>query len=79
MSNYNLQNSFIEFCKKKKFEINKNQVKIINLLDKFLNPKKNLFNYFLNSKDKMCFYLFGSVGVGKTMLLNFVYNIITET
>jgi cell division protein ZapE len=74
MSNYNLQNSFIEFCKKKKFEINKNQVKIINLLDKFLNPKKNLFNYFLNSKDKMCFYLFGSVGVGKTMLLNFVYN-----
>ena len=74
MLNYNLQNSFIEFCKTKKFEINSNQVKIINSLDKFLNPKKNFLSFFLNSNDKMCFYLFGNVGVGKTMLLNFAYN-----
>ena len=46
----NLQNSFIEFCNKKKFEINQNQIKIINLLDKFLNQKKNFLNYFFNSK-----------------------------
>jgi cell division protein ZapE len=70
----NLQNSFIEFCNKKKFEINQNQIKIINLLDKFLNQKKNFLNYFFNSKNKMCFYLYGNVGVGKTMLLNFVYS-----
>ena len=74
MLNYNLQNSFIKFCKTKKFEINSNQVKIINSLDKFLNPKKNFLSFFLNSNDKMCFYLFGNVGVGKTMLLNFAYN-----
>ena len=74
MPNYYLQNLFIEFCKKKKYEINKNQVKIINSLDKFLNAKKNLLSFFLNSKDKKCFYLFGNVGVGKTMLLNFAYN-----
>ena len=74
MLNYNLQNSFIEFCKTKKFEINSNQVKIINSLDKFLNPKKNFLSFFLNSNDKMCFYLFGNVGGGKTTLLNFAYN-----
>ena len=74
MPNYSLQNSFIEFCKKKKFEINNNQVKIINSLDEFLNPKKNLISFFLNSTDKKCFYLFGNVGVGKTMLFNFAYN-----
>jgi len=74
MQKYNLLNSFKEFCNKNKFEINEKQVKIINLLSKFINPKNNFLTYFLNRKKKMCFYLYGNVGVGKTMLLNFVYN-----
>ena len=74
----NLHDSFIEFCKKNCFELNNQQIKIINELGKFINPKKNIFNYLLNSQKKLCFYLQGSVGVGKTMLLNFVYNEHTE-
>ena len=74
MSKYSLQDSFIEFCKKNKFEINTKQVEIVDSLSKFINPKKKLFNFFFKSKNKMCFYLFGSIGVGKTMLLNFVFN-----
>ena len=73
MSKYNLQNSFLEFCKVNKFEINTQQVKIINLLNKFIFTKK-LFSLFFPSKKKICFYLHGNVGVGKTMLLNFVYD-----
>jgi cell division protein ZapE len=69
-----LQNLFIKFCKINKFEINNKQVKIINLLDRFIYPSKSIFNYFFNPKDKFCFYLHGNVGVGKTMLLNFVYD-----
>ena len=74
MSKNNLQDSFIEFCKKNNFEENNQQIKIINQLDNFINPKKNIFNYLFNSKKKLCFYLQGNVGVGKTMLLDFVYN-----
>jgi cell division protein ZapE len=69
-----LNDLFIEFCKKKKFEINDSQLAIISLLEKFFQSKKNLFNLFFNSKMKLCFYLHGGVGVGKTMLLNFVYD-----
>jgi cell division protein ZapE len=78
MSKNNLLNSFIEFCKKNGFEENHHQIEIINQLDSFLNPKKKILNYFFNSKNKLCFYLQGNVGVGKTMVLNFVYNFYTQ-
>ena len=74
MSKINLQDSFKEFCKKNSFEINNQQIEIINLLDKFINPRKTFFSKFFKNKDKLCFYLYGSVGVGKTMILNFFYD-----
>ena len=77
MSEQVFQDLFLEFCKKNKFEINKQQVQVVNLLDKFINSKKHFFSFFLKPKKKMCFYLHGSVGVGKTMLLNFIYNKLT--
>ncbi len=70
----NLQDSFIKFCKQNKLEINSQQTEIIDLLDKFLNRKEPLLNRFFKKKKKLCFYLYGKVGVGKTMLLNFVYD-----
>ena len=70
----NLQNSFKEFCKKNKLEINHKQIQIVDLLEKFLSPKKNFIENFLKTKNKLCFYLYGNVGVGKTMLLNFIYD-----
>jgi cell division protein ZapE len=74
MAKLNLQDSFEEFCRQKKFDINKQQIEIINLLDKFLNYKKIFFSKFLKKKENLCFYLYGNVGVGKTMLLDFVYD-----
>ena len=69
-----LKNSFLEFCSKNKFEKNKNQMEIIDLLENFLSPKKSLLSFFFKSNQKICFYLYGDVGSGKTMLLNFFYN-----
>ena len=69
-----LKNSFLEFCSKKKFEKNNNQLEIIDLLENFLAPKKSLLRFLSKSNQKICFYLYGDVGSGKTMLLNFFYN-----
>ena len=74
MSKLNLQDSFIEFCNKNSFEKNNQQIEIVNSLDKFLNPKKTFFKNFFKNRGKFCFYLHGNVGVGKTMILNFIYN-----
>ena len=66
-----LKSSFLKYCEEQKFEKNINQIKIINSLSNFLKPKK-LFNFFDHQK-KLCFYLTGDVGVGKTMILNYFY------
>ena len=73
MSKINLQDSFIEFCKQNKLEINSSQIKIINLLDRFVNNKETFLSRIFKKKQKLCFYLHGKVGVGKTMLLDFYY------
>jgi len=73
MSKITLQDSFKEFCKKNKLEINSPQIKIINLLDRFLNNKESFLSRLFKRRKKLCFYLHGKVGVGKTMLLDFVY------
>ena len=74
MSKFNLQDSFKEFCKKNSYENNSQQIQIVHQLDKFLYPKKTFWDNFLIKRDKLCFYLHGNVGVGKTMILDFVYN-----
>jgi len=68
-----LQDSFKEFCEINKFEVNSQQVKIINLLEKFLNNRETILSRLIKKKKKLCFYLYGEVGVGKTMLLNFAF------
>jgi len=67
-----LQNSFREFCNSNKFEINKKQIEVVKSLEDFLNTKKKLISFF-SKTDKHCFYLYGNVGVGKTMIVNQVY------
>ena len=73
MSKIFLQNSFKEFCEINKLEVNAQQVKIINLLDKFLDKRETFLSRLIKKKEKLCFYLYGEVGVGKTMLLNFAF------
>jgi len=74
MSKMNLQNSFKEFCEQNKFEINTQQIEIIDLFDRFINFKETFLSRFFKKKKKLCFYLHGKVGVGKTMILNFIYD-----
>ena len=70
----NLQNSFEEFCKQNKFEVNAQQIEILNSLNKFLHNRETFLSLIFKKKEKLCFYLSGKVGVGKTMILNFAYN-----
>ncbi len=72
----NLNKLFLSFCKKNSYEINKNQLDLIDDLNNFLNEnfsKSFLNKIFSNQKIKPGFYLQGDVGVGKTMILNFFF------
>ena len=70
----NLKSSFKEFCEQNKFDVNAQQIEIIDLLDRFLNHKETFLSRFFKKRKKLCFYLYGKVGVGKTMLLDFIYD-----
>ena len=72
----NLNKLFLNYCESENLVINKNQKKIIELINKFyqINFKKlSIFNIFSKKSKKLGFYLQGDVGVGKTMILNFFY------
>ena len=69
-----LQNSFSEFCNKNKFEINKKQTEILNSLENFIFPRDKILNIFSKKDNPISFYLYGNVGVGKTMIANFIYD-----
>tara|TARA_B100001057_G_scaffold498088_1_gene604057 strand:+ start:1222 stop:2265 length:1044 start_codon:yes stop_codon:yes gene_type:complete len=72
----NLKKNFLKFCEKNNYEINENQLDIINDLKKYYTDNFNLtlLNKFFKKKKKLGFYLVGDVGVGKTMILNFFFN-----
>ena len=77
----NLKKHFLEHCEFEDYEINQNQIKIIDDLKKYYieNFKQNLIAKFFKKKDiKLGFYLMGDVGVGKTMILNFFFNKLNE-
>ena len=77
----NLKKSFRKFCEDKEYEINKNQISIIEKLNEFynLNFKQSFIKkIFTEKKNKLGFYLVGDVGVGKTMILNFFFNSLKE-
>ena len=46
---------------------------LFDLLENFLAPKKSLLRFLSKSNQKKGFYLYGDVGSGKRMLLNFNY------
>ena len=72
----NFKKKFQEFCESNKFEKNNKQIEVINLLEKFFNNELKSSLFFKKKNSKSCFYLYGNVGVGKTMILNFIYNTI---
>jgi cell division protein ZapE len=72
-----MKNKFLKFCIDQKFQQNKEQIQTLDLLIKIYKKKsfitKTIANFFLKSEDRLGFYLYGGVGVGKTMLLNFFF------
>ena len=77
----NLKKSFLIYCEDNQFEINDNQINIINDLQGYYlkNFKKSFLNkIFFIKENKLGFYLEGDVGVGKTMILNFFFDNLKE-
>mgnify|MGYP005994616727 CR=1 FL=1 len=77
----NLKKLFINHCEDQQYEINQNQLDIINYLRIYYseNFTQSFFsNFFKKKKNKLGFYLVGDVGVGKTMILNFFFNELEE-
>ena len=72
----NLNKDFLHHCEDNKYEINQNQINIINSLKDYYNDNFNqglLNKIFKKKNSKLGFYLVGDVGVGKTMILNFFF------
>ncbi len=76
MKKVSFKNSFIGLCEKKKYEKNVNQIQIVESLEDFIKVKKNFLNLFSKSKKKLCFYLHGGVGLGKTMISDHFFDYI---
>ena len=77
----NLKKLFIKHCEINQFEINVDQLKIIDDLKDFYedNFKQSYFKKIFKKKDtKLGYYLMGDVGVGKTMILNFFFSELKE-
>jgi len=77
----NLDNLFKNFCKKNNLEVNSYQLSIIDELKSYydLNFNKSILNkFFSKNNSKPAFYLYGGVGVGKTMILNFFFDLLEE-
>ena len=73
----NLEEKFISYCNLKNLELNPNQIIIIKKLNNYYddNFKNSFLNFFSKKVSKKGFYLYGDVGVGKTMILDFFFNL----
>ena len=71
-----LEKEFISFCESQDLEININQIAVIKKLEQYyrVNFKSFFSKLFSKQSTQKCFYLYGDVGVGKTMILNFFFD-----
>ena len=73
----NLKKLFLKLCEDNQYEINPNQLEVIEYLKKYYSTNfyDSFFDKIFKKKEvKLGFYLVGDVGVGKTMILNFFYD-----
>ena len=78
----NLKKTFLLHCEKNNYEINQNQFQIVKLLNEYYNHNFNssfIHKFFRKKNSKLGFYLTGDVGVGKTMILNFFFENLSES
>ena len=76
----NLKEKFNLYCNSENLEVNQNQILVIKRLHDYYktNFKSFISNLFSKKNLKKSFYLYGDVGVGKTMIMDFFYNQINE-
>ena len=69
------EKEFISHCNNQELEVNPNQIAVIKKLEQYYqsNFKSFFSKLFSKQNSKKGFYLFGGVGVGKTMILNFFF------
>ena len=74
------EKKFINYCNEQKLEVNTNQVDVIQKLEQYFqnNFKSFFFKFFSKQSLKKGFYLYGDVGVGKTMILDYFFNQVDE-
>ena len=70
------EKDFLSFCEYQNLEINKNQIAVIKKLEQYyqINYKTFFSKLFSKKLSQKGFYLYGDVGVGKTMILNFFFD-----
>ncbi len=73
-----LVKEFKLYCKKKNLDFNSHQIKLLKTLEEYykLNYKSFISKILSKKNYKKGFYLYGDVGVGKTMILDFFFNLV---
>jgi predicted ATPase len=77
----NSKKLFLKHCEVQQYEINQNQLDTINHFKIYYTEnfvQNFLSKFFKKKKNKLGFYLVGDVGVGKTMILNFLFHELKE-
>ena len=81
MMSKKLKEKFKIYCNSENLDINQNQINVIKKLQEYY--KKNFqpffFDFFSKNDTKKAFYLYGDVGVGKTMILNYFFDTINHS
>ncbi len=75
-----LGEKFKLYCESENLEVNHNQINVIKKLQDYFNENftSTLFKIFKKKSLKKAFYLHGGVGVGKTMILNFFFDLVNQ-
>ncbi len=76
----NLEEKFKLYCESENLEVNQSQIQVIKKLQDYFNKNFSftLFQFFKKNDAKKAFYLHGGVGVGKTMILNFFFDLVNQ-
>ena len=74
------QKEFLSYCNSQQLEVNTNQIEVIKRLEQYYqgNFQSYFSKLFSKKSSQKGFYLHGSVGVGKTMILNFFFDHINK-
>ena len=76
----NFEEKFNFYCDSNNLEINQNQFLVIKKLQDYYkkNFRSFILEFFSKENSKKSFYLYGDVGVGKTMILDFFFSQIKQ-